>query len=364
MDAMMDSMKEWVNSLPPRADFFPVTQPAYATLLTIFQYFLVIPLIQTLTPYYPQGKTSLPKSFLNLPGRWTWCIMESSGMINFIYILSTSDQGNGFSALSTWHKVFAVLYVLHYVNRAIITPLFLAPSMSPIHIEIALFALSFHYISSSCWAFWLLGYKTVMSTGGTADAPGVMYDSTTAASPELTGYMTYVPYVGLAIFLIGMYGNIQSENTLFELRKEEAHRRQKQQAKVSASGKSIYDKVYVLPPAEGYFTSILFPHYVLEWIQWLGFLLIVISITNFDAAPAAESTSVAVVHLMPFYAPIAKFLTNTCGLPLPFPVLVTWVNVVATTAVRARWGRTWYVERFGEKAVGARGAFVPYFKWL
>ncbi|KAM5455767.1 hypothetical protein MaudCBS49596_001668 [Microsporum audouinii] len=364
MDVMMEPVTEWAKSLPPRTDFFPVTQPAYAVLLTVFQYFIIAPVLQSLTPYYPQGKTSLSKSLFNLPGRYTWCIMESAGVVNFIYIMSTSEQGNGFSGLSTWHKVLAVLYVLHYLNRAIITPLFLAPSMSPIHIEIALFAVGFHYMASSTFAFWLLGYKTVLATAGTPEAPGVMYDATIATAPELAGYMTYVPYLGLVIFLVGMYGNIQSENTLFELRKEEAHRRQKKQGgEVAVKGKSIYDKVYVLPPAEGYFSSILFPHYALEWIEWLGFVIIALSITTLDVTPVVGSAA-SVVPLAPFYAPIVKFLIGTCNLPLPFPVLLTCVNIVATTAVRARWGRTWYIERFGEKAVGNRGAFIPYCKWL
>ncbi|KAF3892314.1 3-oxo-5-alpha-steroid 4-dehydrogenase family protein [Trichophyton interdigitale] len=369
MDTIIESVTEWVKSLPPRADFFPVTQPAYAVLITVFQYFLVAPILQLLTPYYPQGKTSISKSYFNLPGRYTWCIMESFGMANFIYIISTSEQGNGFSGLSTWHKVLAVLYVLHYVNRALITPLFLAPSMSPIHIEIFFFSILFHYLASSIFASWLLGYKTVLATAGTPEAPGAMYDTTIATAPELKGYMAYAPYIGLAIFLVGMYGNIQSENTLFELRKEEAHRRQKKQdnsAAVGSNGKSIYDKVYVLPPAEGYFSSILFPHYALEWIEWTGFVIIALSVTTINVASitAESAASTGVVQLAPFYAPVAKFFMGTCGLPLPFPILLICVNIMTTTAVRARWGRTWYIERFGEKAVGGRGAFVPYCKWL
>ncbi|KAK2749636.1 hypothetical protein FQN57_005858 [Myotisia sp. PD_48] len=289
--------------------------------------------------------------------------MESIGAINLLYILSTHNISlfnNGTGSFPAWPTVIAALYVLHYLNRAVITPLVLAPSMSPIHLIIILSAVTFNYLNSSCLASWLVGYGTPI----TASDSGFAYDATAASSKELSGSAPYIPYLGIVLFLVGMYGNIKAENTLFKLRREEAHKRQKEGAVKNGQKTkgTVYDKVYILPPAEGYFRFILFPHYVFEWLEWFGFLLIGFSITRasggFSATPSSSTPNIPLAR---FYVPLANLIINKFGLPFPFPAIVFFVNGVATTAARASWGRKWYVDKFGKKAVGRRGGFIPYF---
>ena len=354
-------------------------------------------------PFYPQGKTSLARSLLNFPGRYAWCIMESVGAINLLYILwhnqhhqtnNGNGDGNGIPILShfqtvqslpTWHKVLIALYVLHYLNRAIITPLFLAPSMSPIHLVIILSAMSFNYLNSSCLASWLLGYEVPV----TSSAHTYTYQSSKTRHPLMSELNNYLPYIGLVLFTVGMYGNIRSENTLFKLRREEAHRleaarrrgdnkhsqsrsrsqSQSQSKDVQPTRKSIYDKVYIIPPPTGYFRSILFPHYVYEWLEWAGFLLIGFSIAPYASGAEFDGTRDAftgakAVPLASYYAPLADFLINKCGLSFPLPAIAFFVNGVVATSPRASWGRRWYVDRFGKKAVAGRGSVIPYFKWI
>lgn len=299
--------------------------------------------------------------------------MESIGPANLLYFLYSTPPQFPDGSLPFWHKLVAALYVLHYLNRAIITPLFLAPSMSPIHLSIMLSAASFNYFNSSCIGGWLLGYGTPIlgSTSPTAYPPSVLTEYLPSAS--------YLPYIGIVIFAIGMYGNIRAEGTLFRLRREEADRRATATAKDSQqkqgsenNKKNRYDKVYVLPPATGYFRSMLFPHYVSEWFEWLGFLLIAFAITPEPSSPLVgrSSSSITgmgptpVIPLAPYYAPLADSLLNKLKLPFPFPAIMFFVNVVTTTAARASWGRKWYVEKYGEERVGARGSFIPYFRWL
>ncbi|ODH46133.1 hypothetical protein GX48_07791 [Paracoccidioides brasiliensis] len=343
---------EWVSSLPPAQQFLPPVSPTvYVILLSIFQYFPLVTLIQWTVPFHPQGKTSLPSSRLNFPGRYAWLCMESVGAINLLYTLYAIPSSFPDGQLPIWHKVVACLYVLHYLNRAVITPLFLAPSMSPIHLIIILSALGFNYLNSSCLAGWLLGYGTPM-LGSTALQSHHPSKFSTSYFP-----VEYLPYIGLCLFFIGMYGNIRAEGVLFRLRREEVDKRDDS----SNNLKNKYDKVYILPPPTGWFRTILFPHYTLEWVEWFGFLLIGFSITPSPAPTSATTPSLA---LAPYYAPLATLLLNKWGLSFPLPAIALFVNSVLTTAARASWGRNWYVERFGEERVGRRGAFVPYVKWL
>ncbi|KMU72420.1 3-oxo-5-alpha-steroid 4-dehydrogenase family protein [Coccidioides immitis RMSCC 3703] len=361
----MDSLSTWIQSLPPPAEFFPPTPKAYSTLLSIFQYFPIITIAQWLLPFYPQGKTSLPTSILNFPGRYAWCFMESIGAMNMLYILYTHFQSipNFLSTMPAWNKLLVALYILHYVNRAFITPLFLAPSMSPIHLIIIFTAVTYNYFNSSCLAGWLLGYGLPVSAYG----EHIIATTTSAANTPIHAWLPYVPYIGIALYFLGMYGNIHAETTLFRLRREEAHRRQQKAKKdgdATNSRKSIYDKVYVIPPPTGVFRSILFPHYVLEWLEWAGFLLIGFAVASQTSHTPSASAKTPYIPLAPYYTPLAKLFLQRWGLPFPFPAIVFLVNTVLTTGARASWGRKWYAQRFGEKAVAARGGFVPYFKWL
>lgn len=316
--------------------------------------------------------------------------MESIGAINLIYMLffprsnSTSSYDGAalsvvpFLTLPLWNKLVAALYILHYANRAVITPLFLAPSMSPIHAIMICMATAFNYVNSSCLAGWLLGYG---STPAGFDIP-------TSSPPLVVGKIApYIPNVGFALFLIGMFGNVHAERTLFNQRIEEAHRRRVATTKGGKStttttttnsssnspsskdtgdgnNKSIYSKVYVIPPATGYFRFVMFPHYALEWLEWFGFMLmgfgVVSAPSSAPGAPGAPAMAAPSIPLAPYYAPIANLLINKWGLSFPFPVIAFLVNSVLTTMARATWGRKWYAERFGEKAVNGRKAAVPY----
>lgn len=283
--------------------------------------------------------------------------MELVGPLNLTYILTTLPTKLDLGPLPFWNKVVASLYLLHYTNRALITPLLLAPSMSPIHLSVAIPALIFNFINSSCLGGWLVGLYGV-------PVAGYQTDGTPSQLSSL------LPYIGLPFFFIGMYGNISSETTLFKLRREEADRRKPITTRSANPGSSQnkYSKVYIIPSPEGFFTSILFPHYLLEWLEWVGFCLVGTAV--FSPSPASTFTNLLTsppstppIVLAPWYTSLAKLAENL-HLSLPLPALVFCVNVIATTMPRATWGRKWYVEKFGEAAVAGRGAVVPFFKYL
>lgn len=173
--------------------------------------------------------------------------------------------------------------------------------MSPIHISVWASALSFQLINATCIGGWLGGYGPTTKEEWTG----------TAMRVEL----------GLMIFGIGLLGNMYHDDELREIRRAAARnqeRKQKEKAE-KADGKGV-DKVYMVPE-NGLFRSVLFPHYLCEWIEWGGFWMV---------------GGLACV-------PARSFLVNEITAMLP----------------RALSGKQWYVERFGKEKIGSRKAVIP-----
>ncbi|PWY86168.1 hypothetical protein BO70DRAFT_378811 [Aspergillus heteromorphus CBS 117.55] len=414
-------MSSW-ETLPPLSDFILPTPETYTILINIFQYFPTISLIQWLTSFHPAGKTSLRTSRLNLPGRWAWFAMEIIGPVNLMYILWAGSSSPYLPLpLPLQNKLLASLYVLHYINRAIISPLFSAPSMSPIHLSIVVSAMVFNWLNSVCLGGWLLGFHVLISQGqDQGQDQGAAAPTKIPTSPGY--YSAVVPPIGLVLFFAGMACNIYSERILFRLRREEGERREKREKGFDSGSDSItasvdfntnadantntnvntntkrppnkYSKIYIIPPATGPFYSILYPHYVAEWIEWTGFALLgtaviptaftsassaILSPSSFSSSAGpgpgpgasaplspitvtlttASTISSLPLHLAPWLLPAAR-LARRLNLPLPLPALVFLVNAVTNMLPHARWGRKWYVRRFGEERVGRRGAVVPF----
>ena len=218
---------------------------------------------------------------------------------------SSSILGTGLPAKN---ELLAGLYVLHYLNRAVITPLFLAPSMSPIHTIVAILMAIFQFLNSSCIACWI-----------------VYSASDSSSSPAGGALATLTILVGVLGFFLGLAGNIAADNELFALRKGAAKRKAKSEGKVNVT----YDKVYVIPPATGWFKYILSPHYVLEWLEWTGYWVI----------------------------------GGGSGLGWQTPALWFLVNELATMAPRGVTSKMWYTDKFGKRAVAGRGGIAPV-AWL
>jgi 3-oxo-5-alpha-steroid 4-dehydrogenase 1 len=178
-----------------------------------------------------------------------------------------------------------------------------------------------------------------------------------------------LPAVGTALFVIGMAGNIYSETALFRFRREEAEKRavKKSDDKTPAGGANKFHKVYVIPPVEGVFRSILYPHYVFEWLEWTGFALAGVAVFPLSlSTKVGNATGSAVaprLRLAPWIVP-AAWVADRFGVPLPLPAVLFVINAIANMLPHARWGRKWYVEKFGDKGVAGRGAVLPWCEWM
>lgn len=212
--------------------------------------------------------------------------MELVGPATVLFCMRTIPKALG-TELSWRSWLFPGLYIAHYSYRAIINPLILSPSMSPIHLVVFLSAVGFNIANG-------------LSIGGYFAG----YGSTTVD-------FSARQVIGLAFWALGLAGNIFHDEILAEIRRA-ALRRQEKGVK----------KLYLLPEG-GLFDYILYPHYLCEWFEWLGFYMA----AGWGCVPARA------------------FL----------------LNEVATMTPRAVAGRRWYVERFGKDRVGQRYAVFP---WL
>lgn len=299
--------------------------------------------------YHPAGKFSPRPSPFNLNGRFAWSVMEMVGPVQLIYMLWKLQ----FLQLSAWNRIAAALYVVHYVNRSVVNPLFVAPSISPVGPAVFLFAVVFNWVNSVCLGAWLVGYD--MRLDG--------FETGRASSSSLS----LLPFLGLALFAVGMINNIRAERTLWRLRREEAHRRAASQKKRSdnhdddnnKNNNNPYAKVYVIPPASGLFRYTLYPHYGFEWIEWLGFALVGTAVVpSRTGAGLGIVTAAPPLRIAPWLIPLAK-VAETWRMPLPLPALVFLLNDVTTMLPQARRGLRWYKRKFGDEAVAGRTAVVP-----
>lgn len=254
--------------------------------------------MQWLVDFYPQGKTSIDSRF-NLPGKWAWCLMEVPGMLTVLYCMLTIPRQEGIATLPWANWTMAFVYSVHYTYRAILSPLFLNPSMSPIHPTVFASAFAWQVANGLSLGGWLGGY-----------GPTTVYD--------WSGHLYYIE-VGLVIWGWSFLGNMFHDDDLREIRRS-ALRRQKETAAKENKPVEGVDKLYMLPK-NGLFHYVLFPHYLCEWFEWAGFWM------------------VGGLHCIP----ARSFL----------------LNEIATMLPRALQGRRWYIEKFGKEKVGNRKAIIP-----
>ena len=174
--------------------------------------------------------------------------------------------------------------------------------MSPIHPFIVLSALIFQFLNATCIGGWLASYGPL-------------------TPKDWEGRAEWVE-IGLVIFGIGFLAGLYHDDELGEIRRAA----ERSQARYSIKeGKKPGDKsvakVYMVPQ-NGLFRLVLYPHYLVEWIEWTGFWMI----GGLGCVPAR------------------CFLLNEVAAMLP----------------RAVNGKQWYIERFGKERVGNRKAVIPW----
>lgn len=191
------------------------------------------------------------------------------------------------------------IQVIHYVYRAIISPLLLNPSMSPMHILIWISAVIFQLCNAISIGGYLAGY-----------GPTSQYEWSAR-----TEWM----FVGLVVWCWGLMGNMFHDDDLREIRRA-AGRRQRKEVKEQGKAVDRVDKMYMIPK-NGLFKYVLYAHYFCEWIEWAGWWIV----GGWGCHPARA------------------FL----------------VNEIATMLPRALQGKRWYEKKFGKEKLEGRKAVIP-----
>lgn len=174
--------------------------------------------------------------------------------------------------------------------------------MSPMHPVIALSMLIFQLFNATCIGGWLASYGPL-------------------TSKDWEGRAEWVE-IGLVIFGIGFLAGLYHDDELREIRRAAARSQARDSIKEGKKpGDKSVAKVYMVPQ-NGLFRLVLYPHYLVEWIEWTGFWMI----GGLGCVPAR------------------CFLLNEVAAMLP----------------RAVNGKQWYIERFGKERIGNRKAVIPW----
>lgn len=176
--------------------------------------------------------------------------------------------------------------------------------MSPIHVFVWAAAFGFQVVNGTLIGSWLAAYGPVTKEAWAA---------------QLSPFPTLQFAVGITLFYLGLAANYYHDDELREIRRRE-QQRQERLAKQQGSKPSSIEKHYQIPQA-GLFKYVLYPHYLVEWIEWTGFYI-------------------------------------ACGFSCR-PALMFIVNEVSAMLPRAVKGRDWYVEKFGEEKIRNKKAIFP-----
>ncbi|KAI0919016.1 hypothetical protein AcW1_003496 [Taiwanofungus camphoratus] len=259
-------------------------------------------------------------SIFLVDGVKSWIVMELVSPTAFIYNYINSPLSPGRTPpLTLTHPstFLSALFLLHYLNRAIISPL-RTPSRSKSHIAVPLSAVLFNSVNGS-----LLG----------------TYLSSPAAQTFLSGAFTRpLFWAGVSLWFAGLVGNIAHDEILLNIRRSA---KAKGKAKDRGDGGNDEDnngknksrqEHYAIP--HGYlYNYISYPNYFCEWCEWLGFAL--------AAAPFPSFASFA--QLLATLSPPYLFFLSEVFLMLP----------------RAYKGHEWYHSRFPDYPP-ERKAVVPF----
>ncbi len=184
----------------------------------------------------PYGRHSTKKWGLTIPDRVGWFIMEVPALIVFFYFIFT---GTAEKNVTVW--IVAALYVIHYVNRAVIFPWRIRVRGKKMPLVIALMAVFFNLVNAG-----FLGYYT--------GSLNTHFTVTWLKDPHFIA--------GLIIFITGMAINISTDEKLIHLRKKKS------------DGYEI--------PRGGFFEKVSCPNFFGEIIEWGGYAILCWSLPAFS----------------------------------------------------------------------------------
>ncbi|KAG8773939.1 hypothetical protein FRC12_002222 [Ceratobasidium sp. 428] len=173
---------------------------------------------------------------LSIDGTIAWILMELPSPLSHLYAFSKQSNISFILTSPTPHTILPLLFVGHYLNRAVISPL-RTPSRSNSHLIVLLAATCFNLLNGSLMGTWL---------GAGAQTGSVTWTTAPVSF-----------YAGLLMFGLGLWGNIWHDEVLLRLRKPK-------------TGESEDSKPKYSIPYGGLYSLVSFPNYLCEWFEWAG----------------------------------------------------------------------------------------------
>ncbi|KAG8936094.1 hypothetical protein FRC02_004719 [Tulasnella sp. 418] len=172
---------------------------------------------------------------LTVDGTISWILMELPSPLALIYCYLNSPLrlGSVEELSSPPAPLLVALFLLHYLNRAVISPL-RTVSRSRAHIAIPIAAILFNLANGGLMGAWL--------------GSGIL-------KIESWYYPSF--WIGICLFLGGWIGNIYHDEVLLSIRRR------------SESGEGPRYDI----PHGGLYTYISYPNYFCEWLEWTGFAI-------------------------------------------------------------------------------------------
>lgn len=251
----------------------------------------------------------------------SWIIMELVAPMAFLFNLLRAPLASPSTppiqlSLHDPRFILAAFYLVHYANRALISPL-RSPGRSKAHVIVTLAGIVFNTVNGS-----LLG--TYVSS---ATCAAYTFNASTGTSTHGMRML-----VGIALYAAGLLGNIYHDEILYDLRRDAM----KNKAEAEARGdEKANSKPHYGIPYGGLYRFISYPNYFCEWAEWIGYALI--------------------------GAPIPALWTH--GLKAFTSAAPPWLFVSAeffVMAPRAYRGHVWYHQKFPDTYPKERRAAIPF----
>ena len=237
--------------------YFPERQGAMDAQAVVF-YFAwamiatgIVTFVTTLAIKAPYGRYSADKGWgVLLPARMAWFVMESPNL--WISMIVGLHYSNAKCLSSRANTLLLGLFLLHYVNRAVVYPLRMRRDASPMPISVT--ALAFLYC---CW-------------NGSLQALSLL-----VVNPLPDSWLTDPRFlIGILLFFAGLTCNIVSDATLQALREDPNKK----------SGALVRSSTRYKIPHGGAFEWVSCANYSGEILEWTGFAIASWSVPAFAFA--------------------------------------------------------------------------------
>ncbi|KAF8305586.1 hypothetical protein DL93DRAFT_2089432 [Clavulina sp. PMI_390] len=261
-------------------------------------------------------------SAMNVNGTISWIIMELPSPVlllrtyNSISPLSSPDTHIGI-------RVLIGFWLLHYLNRAIVSPLRMS-SRSPTHIIVPLVAIAFNTCNGSL--------------------NGAYIGSLAKAAAPLTVPLPVTFWLSMAGATLGLVGNIWHDEVLVQIRKSKPAPPNGSKDSAGTENRPRYSIPY-----GGLYKLVSFPNYLCEWFEW----------TCFGLATSSLAHAIIVSSRSPGTAQALTSLGLGTGgwyIP-PFVFVIAEISEMLPRAIR---GHQWYQKKFGEEYPPKRRAVFPF----